>query len=48
MSNDPVPPNIPTVGEQLNDLDGWKYSEDPAEGRMPDSTDNCEEEHSDT
>jgi hypothetical protein len=28
----PKPPRIPTVGEKLNDLDGWIPSEDPHEG----------------
>jgi hypothetical protein len=37
----PKPPRIPEVGEELGQLNGWEYSEDPHEGRFVDEDDEC-------
>ena len=41
MTNDPKPPQIPSVGEKLDDLNDHISSKNPHEGRFPDTDDEC-------
>lgn len=48
MGTEPVAPKIPEVGDKIGCLDGWVSSEDPKEGRFPETTDACDQQHADT
>jgi hypothetical protein len=38
---EPKAPRIPTVGEKLDNLNDWMPSENPHEGRFPDTDADC-------
>ena len=48
MGTEPVPPTIPTAGDEIGTLDGWVYSDDPKQGRINCEDDDCHQEHADS